>query len=89
MRGLLITGMYAMFFIGALYLEHVRGLGVLTTGLAFLPQTLILAALSLGPVAWLLNRFGPRVPLITGLVCGGVGLACSAASASTPPTSRA
>ena len=48
---------------------------MLTTGLAFLPQTLILAALSLGPVAWLLHRFGPRVPLITGLVCGGVGLA--------------
>ena len=48
-RGLLITGMYALFFIGALYLQHVRGLGVLHAGLAFLPQTLVLAALSLGP----------------------------------------
>jgi EmrB/QacA subfamily drug resistance transporter len=74
-RGLLITGMYAMFFIGALYLEHVRGLGVLTTGLAFLPQTLILAALSLGPVAWLVGRFGPRPTLIVGLLCAGSGMA--------------
>ncbi len=74
-RGLLITGMYAMFFIGALYLEHVRGYGVLTTGLAFLPQTLLLAALSLGPVAWAVNRFGPRAPLILGLTLAGAGLA--------------
>src|SRR5581483_1625943 len=37
-RGLLITGMYASFFIGVLYLQHVRGYGVLQTGVAFLPQ---------------------------------------------------
>lgn len=74
-RGLLITGMYAVFFIGALYLQRIRGFGVLDTGLAFLPQTLILAALSLGPVAWVVNRFGPRVPLLAGLACASGGLA--------------
>ncbi len=74
-RGLLITGMYAMFFIGALYLEHVRVYGVLSTGVAFLPQTLLLAALSLGPVAWAVKRFGPRRPLILGLALAGAGLA--------------
>jgi EmrB/QacA subfamily drug resistance transporter len=73
-RGLFICGMYAVFFIGTLYMEQVRGFGVLSTGLAFLPQTLILALLSLGPVAWLVGRFGPRPPMIAGLVLGSAGL---------------
>ena len=42
------TGMFAVFFFGALYLEHVRGYSALETGLAFLPMTLTVAALSLG-----------------------------------------
>ncbi|MFL5860928.1 MAG: MFS transporter [Solirubrobacteraceae bacterium] len=74
-RGLLITGMFATFFIGVLYLERLRGYGALTAGLAFLPQTLLLAALSLGPIAWLVTRFGPRRPLIAGLRCAVAGLA--------------
>jgi EmrB/QacA subfamily drug resistance transporter len=74
-RGLLITGMFATFFIGVLYLQRVRGYSALTTGLAFLPQTLLLAALSLGPIAWLVTRFGPRRPLIAGLCFAAGGLA--------------
>jgi EmrB/QacA subfamily drug resistance transporter len=74
-RGLLITGMYASFFVGVLYLQHVRGYGVLQTGLAFLPQTLVLAALSLGVTARIVNRFGSRGPLLVGLVACGGGLA--------------
>jgi EmrB/QacA subfamily drug resistance transporter len=73
-RGLLVTGMYASFFVGVLYLEHVRGFGVLQTGLAFLPQTLALALLSLGVTARLVIRFGPRVPLLAGLLIAGAGL---------------
>jgi EmrB/QacA subfamily drug resistance transporter len=69
-RGLFICGMYSLFFIGTLYMEHVRGFGVLATGLAFLPQTLVLAAMSLGPMAWLVGRFGPRRPMLAGLVLG-------------------
>ena len=73
-RGLLITGMFATFFIGVLYLERIRGYGALTAGLAFLPQTVLLAALSLGPVVWMVNRFGPRLPLIIGLCFAAAGL---------------
>ena len=75
-RGLLITGMYASFFIGVLYLQHVRHYGVLTTGVAFLPQTLSLAALSFGVTARLVNRFGAFPPLLVGLAtcAGGLGL---------------
>ena len=39
-RGLLITGMFSTFFIGALYFEHVLGYSPVKTGLAFLPQAL-------------------------------------------------
>ena len=73
-RGLLIVGMFSTFFIGVLYLEHLHGYGVLTTGLAFLPQTLILAAMSLGPIAWLVRRFGPRRPILAGLPFAAIGL---------------
>jgi EmrB/QacA subfamily drug resistance transporter len=74
-RGLLIVGMFSTFFIGVLYLERILGYGVLTTGVAFLPQTLLMAALSLGPVAWLVRRFGPRRPLLVGLPSAAAGLA--------------
>jgi EmrB/QacA subfamily drug resistance transporter len=73
-RGLFICGMYAVFFIGTLYMEHIRGFGVLSTGLAFLPQTIVLALMSLGPVAWLVGRFGPRPPMLAGLVFGVAGV---------------
>ena len=39
-RGLLVTGMYSTFFLGTLYLEHVRHYSALQTGLAFLPWTM-------------------------------------------------
>jgi MFS family permease len=74
-RGLLITGMFATFFIGVLYVQHVRGYDVLQTGLAFLPQTLGVAALSFGATARLVNRFGPRLPLLAGLTLCAAGLA--------------
>jgi EmrB/QacA subfamily drug resistance transporter len=74
-RGLLITGMYASFFVGVLYLQHVLHYGVLQTGLAFLPQTLSVAALSFGATAHLVTRFGPRMPLLAGLIACAGGLA--------------
>ncbi|MGH2907845.1 MAG: MFS transporter, partial [Solirubrobacteraceae bacterium] len=40
-RGLLIIGMFATFFVGVLYLQKIRHYGVLTTGVAFLAQTLV------------------------------------------------
>jgi EmrB/QacA subfamily drug resistance transporter len=73
-RGLLITGMFASFFIGVLYLQHVRHYGVLQTGVAFLPQTLVMAALSFGITARLVGRVGPRLPLLAGLALCGAGL---------------
>ena len=58
-RGFMFVGMYGSFFLGTLYLEHVLGYGALTTGLAFLPMTVIIAGLSSGVTARLVSRFGP------------------------------
>jgi len=74
-RAMLATGMFATFFMGALYLQHVKGYTALGTGLAFLPSTLALGLLSLGITARLMRTFGPRTILIPGLVMITVALA--------------
>jgi len=73
-RGFLVTGMYSTFFLGTLYLEHVLHYGPLQTGLAFLPWTMTVGALSLGITARLVGRFGPIRVLITGMSTVIVGL---------------
>ena len=59
-RALMVCGMWASFFVGALYMQRVLGMGPIAAGAAFLPQTLTVAALSLGPTARLTARFGER-----------------------------
>jgi EmrB/QacA subfamily drug resistance transporter len=69
------AGMFAWFFISALYLQLVLGYSALQVGLAFLPANLIMAALSLGGSARLVMRFGIRRPLAGGLALVALGLA--------------
>jgi len=66
-RGLLVTGMFSAFFLGSLYLERVLGYDAIETGLAFLPLTVAIGALSLGPTARAMARFGPVRVLAVGL----------------------
>jgi len=73
-RAFLVAGMFTNFFVGALYLQHVKGFSAFTTGLAFLPTTLMLGVLSAGVTARLMSRFGPRNLLVVGLVTIGSGL---------------
>lgn len=73
-RAFLIAGMFTNFFMGALYLQRVKGFDAIGTGLAFLPSTLVLAALSLGITARLLARFGARNVAIAGLITISSGL---------------
>jgi EmrB/QacA subfamily drug resistance transporter len=74
-QGLAVVAMFGMFFLGALYLQHVLGYDALETGLAFLPATLAMAALSLGYSERLIMRFGARTTLLPGLVLIGAALA--------------
>ena len=73
-RGFLVTGMYSTFFLGTLYLEHVRHFSALETGAAFLPWTLTVAVLSQGITARLVARFGPLPVLTTGMATAAAGL---------------
>jgi EmrB/QacA subfamily drug resistance transporter len=68
------AGMFAWFFMSALYLQLVLGYGPLEVGLAFLPGNLIMGAMSVGLSAKLVMRFGLRLPLATGLGLASVGL---------------
>src|ERR1700691_1119790 len=73
-RGLLVTGMFSAFFLGALYLERVLGYDAIATGLAFMPLTIAIAALSMGLVVKAVNRFGPLNTLAAGLTAIAAGL---------------
>ena len=73
-RGLLVTGMYSTFFLGTLYLEHIRHYSALQTGAAFLPWTLTVAVLSRGITARLVRRFGAFSVLTSGMAITAAGL---------------
>src|SRR5271165_544861 len=79
-RGLLITGMFSAFFLGALYLERVLGYDAIDTGLAFMPLTISIAAMSMGISAKAVDRFGALNTLAAGLagIAGGLLLLASA-----------
>jgi EmrB/QacA subfamily drug resistance transporter len=66
-QALLVAGMFALFFLGALYFQQVLGYDALQTGLAFLPSSLVMAGLSLRYTPVLITRFGPRPTLLLGM----------------------
>ena len=71
---LLVAGMFAMFFLGALYLQRVLGYNPLEVGLAFLPATIVMGTISLRYTERLNMRFGPRGTLLPGVVSVAAGL---------------
>ena len=73
-QALLVAGMFGMFFIGALYLQKVLGYDALEVGLAFLPASIVMGALSLGFSEKLIMRFGPKNTLVPGVSLVVAGL---------------
>ena len=73
-RGLLVTGMFSAFFLGALYLERVLGYDAIDTGLAFMPLTIAIAAMSMGVSSRAVSSFGAVRTLAAGLAGIVVGL---------------
>lgn len=84
-RGFMVMGLYGVFFIATLDMSHTLHFGPLEVGLAFLPQTLTVAALSLGGSAYLVRRFGPVRVLVSGLAIATVGIAIMAGLAIDEP----
>jgi EmrB/QacA subfamily drug resistance transporter len=71
---LLGAALFAMWFFLSLFLQQVLGHSPLETGLDFLPMTLsIVAAATLAPR--LVDRFGAKVVLTTGMLFAAAGLA--------------
>jgi EmrB/QacA subfamily drug resistance transporter len=66
--GLMVIGMFGMFFLGALYLQGILRYDPLEVGLAFLPASVAMGLLSLRFSDKLNLRFGPRNTLIAALL---------------------
>ena len=73
-RGLMVVGMYSTFFIGVLYFQHILIFDPVRTGLAFLPQTLMVAVMSAGLTTKIMAKIGPKTTSIGGMAIVTVGL---------------
>jgi EmrB/QacA subfamily drug resistance transporter len=73
-RLLFPMGAFGLNFLGSQMLQHVGGYSPLRTGLAFLPNSLTIALVSLLFVPRLIARFGPKPLILTGLVLLSTGL---------------
>ena len=73
-QALMVVGLYGMFFLGALYMQRILGYDALEVGLAFLPTTLVMGAMSFSVSAKLNLRYGPKATLIPAIAVVGLGL---------------
>src|SRR5207302_6704729 len=79
-QGLMIAGMFGMFFLGAVYMQRVLGYDPLQVGLAYLPVAVSIGALSLFVAPRLNMRIGPRARLLPGLTLMAAALPLSASA---------
>jgi EmrB/QacA subfamily drug resistance transporter len=73
-RLLLVAGLMGMFFFLTQFLQEILGYSPLRTGLAFLPLTVIVFGASQLSARILVERFGVRRTLMTGITCSCLGL---------------
>jgi len=78
-------GLFGVFFLATLDMSQTLHFAPLEVGLAFLPQTLTVAALSLGGSAWLVRRFGAVRVLGAGLAIAALGVGIMAMLAIDEP----
>jgi EmrB/QacA subfamily drug resistance transporter len=71
---LMAAGLFAYFFLSALYLQEVLGYSPMEVGLAYLPSTVLWGASSLFLSDRLVLRFGIKPPLVAGLALMALGL---------------
>jgi len=74
MQILVVAAMFGFFFLDSLYMRRVLGYGPIATGLAFLPVTVAIGALSLGWGARLGERFGAKPVTIAGVAMATAGI---------------
>jgi EmrB/QacA subfamily drug resistance transporter len=70
---LMFGALFGSWYFETLYMQHVLGFSPLQAGLAFLPQTLLIAA-GAQIVSRLVSRLGPRRLILVGTLVGAAGL---------------
>lgn len=78
------VGFYGLVFLLSLYLQQLRGLSSLATGLAFIPMTGLSFFVTLRTPR-IAARFGPRVPMAVGQLLMAAGLLSLCVVAATAP----
>jgi EmrB/QacA subfamily drug resistance transporter len=73
-QALMVVGMFGMFFLGALYMQRILGYDALEVGLAYLPSTVVMGAMSFRVSAQLNLRYGPKATLIPSMVAIAAGM---------------
>jgi MFS transporter, DHA2 family, methylenomycin A resistance protein len=79
-----MVGYYGLPFVMSLYLQQLRGLSALATGIAFLPM-MVTGGIVTPFTARLAERFGPRALVTTGFACMTAGLIVIAAMPASAP----
>ena len=74
---ILISGaaLFGVFLFLTFYLQDTRGYSPVTTGLAFLPMTLVIMATAVTSTTKLRPRFGSRPLVVVGMLLGAAGMA--------------
>lgn len=73
-QSLMVAAFFGFFFLGSLYMQRVLQYGPLQIGLAFLPDTVAMAALSIGLSARFITRYGSHKVLLAGLSSIALGM---------------
>ena len=73
-QALTVVGMFGIFFLGALYLQGILGYDALEVGLAYLPASIVMAAMSFRFTGMLSMRFGAKTTMLPGLFLVGVAM---------------
>ena len=63
-QALMVVGMFAMFFLGALYMQRILGYDALQVGLAYLPLTIVMGTMSFRFTGQLNLKYGPEATLV-------------------------
>ena len=73
-QALLVVGMFAMFFLGALYMQRILGYDALQVGLAYLPLTIVMGTMSFRFTGQLNLKYGPEATLVPAMIFVVAGL---------------
>jgi EmrB/QacA subfamily drug resistance transporter len=73
-QALMVVGMFAMFFLGALYMQRILGYDALQVGFAYLPLTIVMGIMSFRFTGQLNLKYGPEAALVPAMAFIVAGL---------------